>query len=435
MEKRINVTTQSPFFRREQFAVEMRDGKDTLVMTLTEEESLNESLFFALFNKEFAPLPYTKNKNRKYLCMSDSFYIVAERGEKGFDTSFHYFAAEVKQKGDDITVNIAAVDDGTATDALYNCYLENEYTSADCHNERLVKLSGKHTSIMYIKAIESTEFIYLPYKGNQRKLDAYMNGAGKFSITNLYDYYEVETGRGICRYIKPDTLFYKRREDVYNNIEIVKLLKYVHDFSGKFWAVVEIAYTYPQDANVIKSELPEFYERECMSNAAYEKQKILKECKELPYVRDSYQIGDGIIHIPIETDAKEFTIPMSDFHFTLKNDENCGHLTRKEDGKLRISGLPTLCTLIEVERRFKLVYYKVNQFALCGDKHYAELHFCDQSDYFDSLSGEVFPCFTSSISHIVSVAYAGYLMYRGLIKPVQVDKDSLGKISAEEAAK
>jgi hypothetical protein len=287
-----------------------------------------------------------------------------------------------------------------------------------------------------LKMIEETEFIRLPYKGNQRKLEARLNTnkGSKLYITNN-SYMHLDTGENVSGEAEIGALFYRRVRNVSNMKEIVKLKSYAHDFSGNFWAVVETLYTYPADAEKIKAEFPDFYDRECASDAVIEKQELLEKAKELPYIREEYKIGDGIIHMPVEMTAAEISIPVGELHFALGN-YGCGHLTRRNNGCLRLNNLPLLCSLVEISRRFKLLYYKVCGFVKCGDNYYAELKFERQSKFFDSLDADLLNFhdidFEERAADKTAMACAGYLMFRNMIKPVMIDKDDIGSNITEE---
>ena len=166
--KKINVTTDSPFFRPEQFETTMLDGKELLVMKISKEEYLAESFMFSLYTNELEAVPYQHNGwERKYLCVTDSLYVVVERGEKGFDTSFHCFSADISRANDTISVNFKHVDDSELAETICDKFTEHEFSSADCFNEKHMQIAKNHNSLAQLKMIEATEFIRLPYNGNQ----------------------------------------------------------------------------------------------------------------------------------------------------------------------------------------------------------------------------------------------------------------------------
>jgi len=434
--KKISLKTDSPFFRPEQFETEMFNGREIPVMKISREEYLNESFMFSLYSLGLDAIPYVKDDTgRKYLCVTDSFYIVVERGEKGFDTSFHYFSADVKTKGDEISVTIGALEDRELTGEIYGKFIENECSVADCFNEKNMAFSKSHNSLGHLKMIESTEFIRLPYKGNQRKIMARLGYDSKLTVTAHSDYRFLDSGKHITGDIAPGTLFYIRDPKVRNKVDIVKLRGFAHDFNGEFWAVLEEIYSYPADAEKIKEEYPDFYDRECASDAIIEKNELLKTAKELPYIRREYKIGDRILHMPVEMTAAEISIPVGELHFAVG--AKCyGHLAGREKGRLRLNGLPLLCSLAEIDRRFKLLYYKATGFVKCGDSYYAELKLERQSNFFDSLDTDwinfqdMEP--QARAADKAAMACAGYLMFRNIITPVIIDKDNAGENITKE---
>jgi hypothetical protein len=219
-------------------------------------------------------------------------------------------------------------------------------------------------------------------------------------------------------------------------LEIYELTGYAHDFQGDFWAVLDLLWSYPADAEKIKEDYPDFYKRECASDVIIEKQELIEKAKELPYIREEYRVGDGIIHLPIETTTAEISIPINEFHFVAGRSGGYGHLTRRDKGRLRLNQLPLLCSLIEVNRRFKLLYYKVTGFVKCGDAYYAELKFERQSKFMDSLDADLLNLHGSehraAASDKSSMATAGYLMFRKMITPIIIAKNELGNNITEE---
>jgi len=283
--------------------------------------------------------------------------------------------------------------------------------------------------------IEATDFVRLSYNGNLRKLKANLGTEGKLRINYDYDYHHLDTGKSVCGEIEVGTLLYTRSSKVRNMLEIVKLQGYAHDFNGDFCAIVETVYSYPSDAEKIKAAYPDFYAKECASDANIEKQRILDKARELPYIREEYKLGDGIIHIPVETSAAEISIPMGDFHFSVGN-TGYGHLAHRAKGRLRLNDRPILCSLVEVNRRFKLLYYKVNAFVKFGGNYYVELKFDRQSNFLDSLDADLLNLqdleWDARTMDKTALACAGYLMFREMITPVILDEDSLGSNIAEE---
>ena len=119
--KKINLTTISPFFRLEQFEIEMLGGKEIPVLKISKEVYLSESFMFSLYSRELDAMPYEKSDNeRRYMCVTDNFYIVVERGEKGFETSLHCFIANIKIVDDEIKATINPIDDKDLMDT-YGC--------------------------------------------------------------------------------------------------------------------------------------------------------------------------------------------------------------------------------------------------------------------------------------------------------------------------
>jgi hypothetical protein len=435
--KKVSLTTGSPFFRPEQFDTEMLGGKEIAVMRITQEEYLSESVMFSLYSRELEALPYVKtDTERKYLCVTGRFYIVLERGEQGFETSFHYFTANITTTDDEISVHIAPIDgDDALTAAIHDRHGENECSGADCFNEKNMAAAAQFQSLAQMKMIEATGFIRLPYNGNRRKISAQLSGDGKLCLDYDRRYRRLDSGEHVIGEAETGALFFRRDERVRNMLEIVKLLHYAHDFNGRFWAVVETVYSYPADAEAIKAAHPDFYERECASDPILKKQELLDKAKELPYIREAYRVGDGVIHVPVETTAAEISIPLGEFHFVTGR-RGYGHLTRRDKGRLRLNGLPVLCSLVEVNRRFKLLYYKTGGFVKCGGVHYAELVFERQSNYLDSLDADLLNFkdmgHEERMADRNALACAGYLMFRNMITPVMLDKDDLGSHITEE---
>ena len=231
-------------------------------------------------------------------------------------------------------------------------------------------------------------------------------------------------------------MLYKRSANARNMLEILRLKNYAHDFDGNFWAVAETVLSYPADAEKIKAEYPDLYNRECAADIIIEKRQLLAGAKELPYIREECRIGDGIIHMPVEVTTAEISIPIGEFHFVAGKNGYYGHLTRREKGRLRLNSLPMLCSLIEVNRRFKLLYYTTVGFVKCGDVFYAELKFARQSYFIDSLDTDLLNFhdldYEAKYMDKNALACAGYLMFRNMIKPVIINEDELGTNITEE---
>jgi hypothetical protein len=432
--KKITVKTNAPYFRREQFETETFNGREIVTMKISREEFLSESFMFSLYSLGLDAIPYVRNENeRKYLCVADSFYIVLEKGTKGFETEVEYFQADVKITDDEASVNIVPVVDANLTDAIYDVFVMGEISAADCFNEQNMQAADRHDSsdsfsLKHIRMVEDTDFIRL--QDNQRKTAASLNDDGKLHISYNPDYLRIDTSAVIFGETEIGTVFYKRHKNVRNMVEILELKHYAHDFNGLFWAVFDVVYSYPTDADKIKATYPDFYNKECASDFIVTKQRLIEKAKELPYIKSEYKLGDGIIHIPVVMNAAEISIPIGEFHFIA----GCGygHLTGRGRGKglLRLNDLPLLCALIESSRRFKFLYYKVKGFIISEGKHYAELQFKRQSNFIDNLDAELLNCqdldWQSRSMDRAAITCAGYLMHRNVITPVVIDKDELG---------
>lgn len=437
MNKQIKLNNSSPFFRPEQFETKIFDGTEVPVMKLSKEDSYNESLFFALYSADLQAMPHQKSDARKFFCVTDRFYIIVERGETGFDTSFHYFAGAITEQDNGFTIDITPIDDKEITDAVYDKYLENEYSCIDVLNEHVMHGNDRSSdcSLAAIQMVEKTAFICLPFNGNQSKIPAKIDSDGELSIRYAEGYKVLETDKEVYGKVEIGTLLYRRSTDIRNHVTITKLTKYAHDFAGEFWGVIETVFTYPQDADSIRSSYPDFYRTHCVSDSALKKQTLLKNSHDLPYIREDYVIGDGIIHIPIDTSTKEISIPCGDFHFIMENNKFYSHLSRKNKEHLRLNDMPMLCSLIEIDRRYKLVFYNTSRFVKCGDKYYAELKFREQSKYFDSFDANeiISKCGYGACSiYRNAITCAVYLMFRNVIKPLTIDKDLLGSNITEE---
>ena len=410
-------------------------------MTLSKEDFLAESLAYSLYNYDFIVLPSVHTSEmQKYLCVTDRFYIIAERGETGFETSLHYFSGEIKAEGEEITINIRSVDDKTITNSIYDNHLENTYSCADVFNEHIIDFSGRRTyndfSRKQLDLFERIDFIHLPYKGNQRKIAVQVDYEGELSFERFNGYKHLDTNNDAYHNTGIGALLYRRDSDIHNMLEIVKLQQFAKDFHGNFWGVAEIVYVFPADAEKIKTEYPDFYSRECLSDITLKKQNLLKTAKELPYIREDYNIGDGIIYIPVEMTASEISIPVGTFHFISDTERCYGHLTRREKGRLRLNDMPVICSLIEVDRRFKLIYYRAAGFVKFGETYYAELRFFRQSNFFDKLDTDEIYChdldYDSHMTDKRALNCAIYLMFRNIIKPIVINNDLLGSNISEE---
>jgi hypothetical protein len=460
-EPKIRLTSCDPRFRVGQFAIEKISDESFLTMRLHEKgEFLNESFFFTLFEtSSLSPLPDEQDahdddgKIKKYLCAPNKagtnaqFYILLEQGELGFDVSHQAFMCDLKLGDNEADISIKAVDDNTVLESLKDSLLSSGNPSGDVFFETVADVSSSSNMQTRLEVLEQTEFIKIPPDSRQYKLGMRLTSNGEFYPEGHIPYNLLSLSADGKDYLPKDikrnyeigTLLYKRDSKIRNRLNIVRVVKFVHDFRGYFYAVAELVATYPRDAEMIKATYPTFYKEKCMPTSEYTRIKALKNAVSIPYISEEQQIGDGVIYVPVDTTTNEISVAMnSPFQFSMEGRKGLAHYG-KGNGKLRISHFPVLCAVIECDRRFRIVYYKVSGYVKHNDQHYAELRFQRASQWLDSFNSESVYS-QKDVAHNEksadnnALAHASLLLYRNLTKPIKLEKKQLG-VNLLDAAK
>lgn len=308
-EPKITLTSASSCFRAEQFAVEEISGESFLTMRQYEsKEFLNESFYFSLFDFAFIPLSDEKNasddegnKMKKFLCAlnkqgTSQFYILLEQGETGFEVSNHAFICDVNISVGEITVESKSADDAGVLEKLVNALVGSGNQSQDVFFDSVSDTTSDYDSNMQalrLEQLEKTDFIRISPDSNQRKLGVLLNSKGKFDLIATYQYKQLVMSANSNDYLSKEindsieigTLLCKRDENIRNRLDIVKIVKFVHDFNSEFFAVAELVAVYPQDAEKIREMYPAFYDEYCVPTAEYERRKLLKQAKSIAYLK------------------------------------------------------------------------------------------------------------------------------------------------------
>ena len=437
--RKITLRSDTSNIEAKHFRFDTFDNEEFFVLRLDESEFLSKSFFYTCFDERLEPLPVILESEkadnyRDYLLTEDSFFILGERGTTGMTVEFEVYSGKIERKGDDITVAIR-LEELENHQELLKAYQNSGFTSKDLMNERVHELREgcDETAQKRLALQETTAFINL--QKNQVKVGLEFNTKNEFQLDLSKGWRHLEISRSdiaadypvLIHTLQIGDILFRRHKTIRNRIDIVRVQSFVKDFHGRFWAVCDKLFQYPRDAQEIQKAYPNFAERYCVSDHIYDKRKLLKDTKLIPYLLTNHIIGDSLIHQRVETElAGELLTPVDEmFHMvTDKQGKYYGSLTIAGRQYLRLNAENsiTFATLLECERRFKLVYYKLRRFVSYNNEVYLEAIFNRASTWFDCISDDAIEDFSGRdqfkdrliLSHFVKLLAAGH------ITPVQM---------------
>ena len=435
--RKITLQSDTSNIEAKHFRIDTFDNEESLVLRLEERAFLDSSFFYTLFDEQLEQLPVIVESEkadnyRDYLLTEDSFLILGERGS-GTNVEFEVYSGEIERKNDIIVVTIR-LEELEKHEELLASYSSKGFTTADMMNERVHELREGCDQVAQRRLALLNESNFINLQNNQVKVGLEFNTRNEFKLDLSEGWIHLEILRSdiaadypvLIHTLQVGDILYKKHDTIRNRIDIVAVRGFVKDFHGNFYALCDRIYQYPRDAKEIQKAYPNFAERYCVSEHVYDKRKLLKDVKLIPYLLTNHILGDSVIHQRVETElAGEIVTPIDMFHMvTDGHGKYYGSLTLAGRQHLRLNAEDsiTFATLMECERRFRLVYYRLRRFVSYNNEVYVEAVFNRASEWFDSISEDELSDFAArdQFKDRLVLRHFVKLLAAGNIKPIQL---------------
>lgn len=446
----IKLKSSSPWIRESHFTVGNLLGQEGLVFCFSEKETMENSIYFLLFDKDFEPVPtesvqikdeQESHRNvgrqaymqKQYYCPNE-FYIVCSKGIKGYESSLMVFhCVAERSNGSVYNVVVTKADEIKAT-AIIKIVKDDDLTTVEHFlNEHLTTNLHKFcvSTHVLIQRVKDTVFLEAIGGTEYKRAEVIPRNDGDYYIAdNSFKPVASNRTTALC---KPTVCFtcncsgipidegdYVFTSPMQGVIEILQVEHFAHSVYAKFFAVLKSAYVYPRDKEAIQKMFPDFYMEHCVNVWDKEKEKLVKNAVIIPYMPSNSNIGDSIIYKRLNIGKHRTTIDNDGvFHILAAYNGFISSFGSGSYGGIRAEKSSLNATLIEVDGKFKILFYNFSSVVCYNGEHYAKFVYDFETDFFTDFVKQKFS------ELIYQNAYNGvvYQLFLGLIKPVVVDKE------------
>lgn len=419
--KRINLISESDMFRADMFSVCDFYGKDTIALSVTENELVKTSHLIMPYDKELKQLPYIQGQisgiehpSYKGFYCPTSFFIVTETGTVGFESIAHVSRCNVKETADEYIVTISLETDESTKGKVFEAHKQSNYTIQHILNENLCANVAK-TKVPtpdIVKKLEETPFLNISVSRGLTAVPVSLDTSSKFYVIGQKTCYTpMLPNEGLS--VGSPLYCFKTKA----TFEIATIKHIAHDVYGNFYAVAQTAYVYPQDAKEIKQKYPSFYNKHCHSEAELVYREFIGKPETVSYIPEQCKMGESVMYQPLEIKGDNFGVTKDSFQFTVDSKCKFDDFQQPQGDLLRIGVGYTVGTLISANGKFKIMLYKCMGVVKYKNRLYVKFEYDDESNLFTDFNsnGDI-----KFVKYHNENAYRTVecLLFRELIKPV-----------------
>ena len=425
--KNIKLTSTLKELSEEMLSIETLYETDTIVLTISDADLLDNSIIYRLSFSNGNELPYEENGKlgKKYFLVEQELYLLVERGDIGFSSVINtYYIAVEKNDGFSIIVN--DLSDKPLIDRLTEAYKYNERSISGWIDEgvriKIPDLKSSEISTL-IDVYSNTSFVRLNDNSLNKhavEYDGYIEGFTSYHAIIIKDDGKLNDELR-SKQIRNGDLLYVEPRDYQETFQIQKVKEFAHDIKGDFFAISETLYTYPNDSAAIKKDYPAIYKALCKPEAIYAMDGVLNNAEIVPYIPDNPKLGDEVIYQKISTQFKELSVRSGIFQFLgTKN----GDFVISEPAYIRLANRTNIkvCSLIAIGVQMKIITYRLEKFVSYKDEYFGVFRYKEQTKFFTP--GNEHEC-DDKHKGLINGAY--YRIYRKIISPIIVTEDEFEK--------
>lgn len=479
---KIKLKTSSPWIRESHFTATEFFGKEVLGFNYSEKEFVENSIYFLLFDTDFDTVPYkcveigetnfdkhshtrakeftesnniTPNhptqpfKQRNYFC-PDEFYILCNKGIKGYESSFSvlHCVTEHSETTEDGTVYNVSVSEAESkrSEALIHKVKEDGYETINQFFTEHLTLNLCRFRIpidRLIQHVKETVFLDNFNNSDYKRVEVIPHNNGDFyiadnsfkpvverikhifktSITNI------AYGVSDCSAVPIDEGDYVFTTPMPGVKEIFQVEYFAHSVYAKFFAVVKPVYVYPRDKKAIEEMFPDFYMEHCIDELGKKKNEITKDAKTVPYIPENSKIGDGVIYRLLNFSSRRRSIADDGtFHVLACENGFFGSFENGVDSRIGVEIDKLNATLIQVDDKFKILFYKFITVVSYKGDYYAKFNYSFETDFFEDFTHFMLD---NNLKHS---AYNGviYQLFMENITPVVMDMEQYKRFGRPE---